>query len=550
MIHLDGSTLEGGGQLVRNAVALSALTSQPVKITRIRAKRDGSRGLRPSHTAAIQCLLDICGGTAVNATVGSSEIIFYPRGEAGHREDLRPGGNTDDKIDDLASPLKPMNLESMTDAPPIQPEYSIHLKTPGSVFLIFQALYPYLLYAGACANARGAERGEDPPEDIIKLNVTGGTNVSFSPSYDYISQVLIPNFATLGLPRLDVELKHRGWNGGQTGIGTVCVLIRPLGIRKLEAASKAETQPAVRDPEPVCNSASFSPIFPEINLHAFDRGFITQIDITVLAPDTSLNEEHPVSRSKHGKRQRQRVKRGSLGRKEERNQEDFYPEASDIDSDTSSGELDENRSVPHSIREWMENYALETVSHKFSSKGKSCCADAQPLKIGLRRSEATNHYSQTYILLVAHTSTGFRLGRDALFGAPNKSMQGKKSNHTPHQKSKGKGKSQAKSSLKMGVNMERVVTDMVDQCVEDLMYELADGDDPRNIEKMLKNGQSKRFLDSYMRDQVVVFQALGKLGAADGGAKSIPRNPYEERDLSLHTQTAMWVCEQMLGTKF
>jgi RNA 3'-terminal phosphate cyclase (ATP) len=40
MLTINGSYGEGGGQIVRNAVALSAITGEPVTIDRIRAGRD------------------------------------------------------------------------------------------------------------------------------------------------------------------------------------------------------------------------------------------------------------------------------------------------------------------------------------------------------------------------------------------------------------------------------------------------------------------------------------------------------------------------------
>lgn len=46
-IELDGRTGEGGGQLVRVAIGLAALTSQPVKITNVRGNRQGGRGGGP-----------------------------------------------------------------------------------------------------------------------------------------------------------------------------------------------------------------------------------------------------------------------------------------------------------------------------------------------------------------------------------------------------------------------------------------------------------------------------------------------------------------------
>jgi RNA 3'-terminal phosphate cyclase (ATP) len=44
IIELDGRAGEGGGQLVRVAVGLAALTTQPVKITNVRGNRPGGRG--------------------------------------------------------------------------------------------------------------------------------------------------------------------------------------------------------------------------------------------------------------------------------------------------------------------------------------------------------------------------------------------------------------------------------------------------------------------------------------------------------------------------
>lgn len=47
LIEIDGRTGEGGGQVVRVAVALSALTGQALKITNVRGNRKG--GGSPTH---------------------------------------------------------------------------------------------------------------------------------------------------------------------------------------------------------------------------------------------------------------------------------------------------------------------------------------------------------------------------------------------------------------------------------------------------------------------------------------------------------------------
>lgn len=535
MVCLDGSTLEGGGQLVRNAVTLSALTSQPVKISKIRFKREGSRGLRSSHTAAIQCLLDICGGTAENVRVGSSEIIFYPQGQ---KKDAGLDKQNSSEVNGLAAPSRSLKLDSTADVLPVQSEYNVRLKTPGSVFLIFQALYPYLLYASSCANARAAATGETPMEGI-KLRIAGGTNVSYAPSYDYISQVLVPNFAKLGLPQLDVELKHRGWSSGQTNIGSVAFFIKPLDLCKAEGTLTGPHS----DPERIL--VPYTPMFPKISLHKFARGNITQIDITVLAPDISFDEVSSARSSKKGK-ERNMIKT-TLQADETSDQGEFVE--SEHETTLNSPWL-AKRGAPNSIREFVENYALEAVSRAFSPKAKRVF-NIQPPKIELHSSEKTSHYSQVSILLVAHTSTGFRLGRDLLYGAQTAAEKQTVQNRMLQKqrgKGKGKGNKRSNSKLKTGDELQRTIEDMTERCVEDLMYELADGENERDLEKLLRDSSSKRFLDSFMRDQVVVFQALGKLNSVEKGEDDAP-SLHEERDLSLHTQTAMWVCEQMLRVR-
>lgn len=82
--------------------------------------------------------------------------------------------------------------------------------------LIFQAIFPFLLFAGN-------DKGEP-----ISLEISGGTNVSFSPSYDYVDQVLLPTLETAFGVSVERELHSRGWSMGKASRGTVSFKITPL----------------------------------------------------------------------------------------------------------------------------------------------------------------------------------------------------------------------------------------------------------------------------------------------------------------------------------
>lgn len=521
MLYLDGSTLEGGGQLIRNAVALSALTSQPINITKIRANRDGRQGLKASHTAALKFLADICGAHMVGTFVGSSELSFFPRQESAPSDGQG--------VETVSVP----NPSSKGPSLPIKTKYDISLPTPGSVFLVFQALYPYLLYAGASVAAEGQAESESPAP-IISLSISGGTNVSFSPSYDYISQVLIPNFAKLGLPALSVKLHDRGWSTGKTEFGAVTFKIDPLScIDVLESEKEAVdgTEPITQTPRAKYATPGSCPKFPFFRLNDFERGTITQIDITILAPDDLVSHSAPTRKANKKKGKGYNA----------------HPPTESSSTNPSQ-----------TVRELFESETVLSLEHAFQSN-----SDVTDMPtINIQTSERTHHRSRIYLLLVAHTSTGFRLGRDVGPG-----LSSRNRNSQDHQSSQRGGKKQGNDKKGHHArddedeeenSMEYAIRRTVDRCVRGLVSEISGrpdsdeqgkrGNGHASAGKENLNGGRKCCLDKYMRDQVVVFEALGKVFANTDREQDGTFNQVEnEEGLTLHSKTAMWVCEQMLG---
>ena len=77
MIEIDGSVGEGGGQVIRTAIALSALTGKDFKINNIRKGRPNP-GLQAQHLAAVDAMANICNADVNGNTLNSIELEFHP----------------------------------------------------------------------------------------------------------------------------------------------------------------------------------------------------------------------------------------------------------------------------------------------------------------------------------------------------------------------------------------------------------------------------------------------------------------------------------------
>ncbi|KAE8373602.1 RNA 3'-terminal phosphate cyclase/enolpyruvate transferase [Aspergillus bertholletiae] len=477
-IHLDGRTLEGGGQLVRIAIALSALIARPVIIDHIRGNRPGKQGLKGSHLAAITYLARVSGSTVLGAELGSTSLSFYPQKvQMPRNQDSERGGAIESNI-------------------------NIALRTAGSVFLVFQALYPYMLHAGALSSV---------PERQITLSIVGGTNVSFSPSYDYVAQVLVPNFARVGLPHLYLQLITRGWGTGPFSLGKVTLTVDPLTLR--EDGIRAES----------------SPRFPPIDLSQYQRGTISQIEITILAPDDPFSES--TGRGVH--RERRKLNPGGTQSRKH--------------VARTVGNNDDSPNTAQTIRQFVEHESFRSLRKGlrklppciFTSRTLSSSVAGQhphtesgdnDIPISIHTSEVTHHYSHVYILIVAHTSTGFKMGRDALFGD-----------------NSDRGARQARHRQRNGPEARvMAVQDLIERCVDGFLEELYD---PllQQCSTAVDMERHPPCVDRYSRDQLAIFEALG--GSISRPNSDSGRGKEDERYWSLHMQTARWVCEEMLSNR-
>jgi RNA 3'-terminal phosphate cyclase (ATP) len=155
-IRIDGSFGEGGGQIIRSAAALSAITGKPVEIENIRKNRKVP-GLRPQHMLGIKILSKICQAKVEGLHVSSTSLKFHPS--------------------------QGLNLDLRED-----------IGTAGSISLILQVLIPAVSLL----------------KKSLKLSITGGTDVPWSPTLDYTKYVLSDAFSRVGI-NFTSEVKKRGY---------------------------------------------------------------------------------------------------------------------------------------------------------------------------------------------------------------------------------------------------------------------------------------------------------------------------------------------------
>lgn len=199
-------------------------------------------GLKAQHFTAIKWLAEATGAEVEGLSIGSQTLEFRPSS--------------------APSQLTERKIKIVADSP------------AASAMLIFQAVFPFLLFAG------------DDKNQPIDLEISGGTNVSWSLSYEYLDQVLLPTLEDRFGIRVERQLKQRGWSMGAMSRGNVRLRIQPLRAGEpLRLREPSRTDPNAKDFE--VRAIDVSVVVPADMHEMLSRALAK--DLEMLFPDAEVN---------------------------------------------------------------------------------------------------------------------------------------------------------------------------------------------------------------------------------------------------------------------
>jgi len=171
LLEVDGSQKSGSGTILRLAVAMAAILNKPLHIKNIRQKRT-QPGLKPQHLEAVLTAAKLCNATVKGAKLGSRELWFYPTEIVGGRVEAEIG-------------------------------------TAGSIPMLLITVLPICAFA----------------ESSVYFHISkGGTDVSHSPTINYLSHVFLPVLEKMGL-KASLTVQKYGYY--PKGMGEVSVEVQP-----------------------------------------------------------------------------------------------------------------------------------------------------------------------------------------------------------------------------------------------------------------------------------------------------------------------------------
>lgn len=178
---IDGSAGEGGGQILRTALALSLISGEPFRIENIRAGR-AKPGLLRQHLTAVRAACEISGSKVDGDSIGSRSLLFLPRPARGG-------------------------------------EYQLSIGSAGSASLVLQTILPPLLGASAPS----------------KITIDGGTHNPSAPPFEYLERAFIPLLRKMGAG-VELHLERHGFY--PAGGGKLHAEITPSKLRPLELTER------------------------------------------------------------------------------------------------------------------------------------------------------------------------------------------------------------------------------------------------------------------------------------------------------------------------
>jgi RNA 3'-terminal phosphate cyclase (ATP) len=184
MITIDGSAGEGGGQILRSALALSMVTGTPVHLENIRARRP-KPGLLRQHLTAVLAAAKISGADLGGAQLGSRELWFTPAA-------VQPG------------------------------DYRFAIGSAGSTTLVLQTVLPALVTAAGRST----------------LVLEGGTHNPHAPPFEFLESSFLPLLNRMG-PKVTASLERHGFY--PAGGGRMTIEIEPAKtLVPLEVVERGE----------------------------------------------------------------------------------------------------------------------------------------------------------------------------------------------------------------------------------------------------------------------------------------------------------------------
>ena len=160
ILEIDGNYGEGGGQILRSSLSLSAILNRPIRISGIRAGRK-KPGLAPQHLTCVNAVAAIANAEVIGGQLGSQTLTFRP-------QEISGGDYTFDVAESRPS--------------------------AGALSLVFQSIALPLSFAKVASS----------------VTLRGGTHVPWSPSVHYLREIFIPMAAKFGFQG-SIRLSRWGW---------------------------------------------------------------------------------------------------------------------------------------------------------------------------------------------------------------------------------------------------------------------------------------------------------------------------------------------------